>query len=361
MSRTTTTIAALTAVAALALPAVASAHVTMNPNTSTAGAFTKLDVRVPNEQSNASTVKLQLQFPDGFAFASYEPRADWRVKVTRAKLATPVQTDDGPITEGVKTITWTGSGSGLGRIGARPVHGLPAVRADPGERAGKTLQFKAIQTYSNGDVVRWIGAADSEHPAPHVTVTAAAAGSSGSAVPAAAGRTGAPGRRRRQRHHRRHRAHRRRHRPRRRRGGARHHPAPAPQRVRAGRMRRAGTAAALAAAAAMLALCAGTAWGHTEVARFVPGKGATVSTPVKVVGVRFEGPVVTGLLTLTTASGRTITPREQGVVSRDTYLRMVLRVTAGRGVVSRHLAGAVRGRAPQAGHLDLPGRARRRR
>ena len=89
-------------------------------------------------------------------------------------------------------------------------------------------------------------------------------------------------------------------------------------------MRRAGTAAA-PAVAAMLALGAGTAWGHTEVGRFVPGKGATVSTPVKVVGVRFEGPVVTGLLALTTASGRTITPREQGLVSRDTYLRMVLR------------------------------------
>ena len=36
--------------------------------------------------------------------------------------------------------------------------------------------FKAIQTYSNGDVVRWIGAADSDHPAPHVAVTAAAGG-----------------------------------------------------------------------------------------------------------------------------------------------------------------------------------------
>jgi periplasmic copper chaperone A len=185
MSRTTTRIAALTAVAALALPAVASAHVTMNPNTSTAGAFTKLDVRVPNEQSNASTVKLQLQFPDGFAFASYEPRADWRVKVTRAKLAAPVQTDDGPITEGVKTITWTGSGSGLGRIGPDQFMDFPLSVQIPENAAGKTLQFKAIQTYSNGDVVRWIGAADSEHPAPHVTVTAAAAGSSGSAVPAA--------------------------------------------------------------------------------------------------------------------------------------------------------------------------------
>ncbi len=184
MSRTTTAIAALTAVAALAIPAAASAHVTINPNTSTAGAFTKLDVRVPNEQSNASTVKLQLQFPDGFASASYEPRADWRVKVTRAKLATPVQTDDGPITEGVKTITWTGSGSGLGKIGADQFMDFPLSVQIPENAAGKTLLFKAIQTYSNGDVVRWIGAADSEHPAPHVTVTAAAAGSSGSAVPA---------------------------------------------------------------------------------------------------------------------------------------------------------------------------------
>jgi methionine-rich copper-binding protein CopC len=86
------------------------------------------------------------------------------------------------------------------------------------------------------------------------------------------------------------------------------------------------TIAAAAMAAAVLAVfSAGTASGHTGVERYVPGEGATVSTPVKVVGLRFEGPIVTGALTLTTASGRTITPREQGVVSHDTYLRMVLR------------------------------------
>ena len=44
-----------------------------------------------------------------------------------------------------------------------------------------------------------------------------------------------------------------------------------------------------------------------------------------VVGVRFEGPIVTGTLTLTTASGRAIAPRESGVVSRGRFLRMVLR------------------------------------
>jgi uncharacterized protein YcnI len=105
--------------------------------------------------------------------------------VTRAKLAARLQTDDGPITEGVKTITWTGSGSGLGRIGPDQFMDFPLSVQIPENAAGNTLQLEAIQTYSNGDVVRWIGAADSEHPAPHVTVTAAAAGSSGSAVPPA--------------------------------------------------------------------------------------------------------------------------------------------------------------------------------
>lgn len=183
MSRTTRAIAAIAAITALAIPAAAQAHVTVNPREATAGAFTKLDVRVPNEQSNASTVKLQLQLPDGFAAASYEPRADWRVKVTRARLATPVQTDDGPITEGVKEITWTGSGHGLGRIGPEQFMEFPLSVQIPENAGGKTLVFKAIQTYSNGDVVRWIGTADSDHPAPRLTVAAASAGS-GSAAPA---------------------------------------------------------------------------------------------------------------------------------------------------------------------------------
>jgi uncharacterized protein DUF1775 len=41
----------------------------------------------------------------------------------------------------------------------------------PGE-AGDSLTFKALQTYENGEVVRWIGAPDSEEPAPQVAVTA---------------------------------------------------------------------------------------------------------------------------------------------------------------------------------------------
>jgi periplasmic copper chaperone A len=187
MSRTTIALAAATAAAALALPAAAQAHVTVNPREGTAGAFTKLDIRVPNERANASTVKVQL--PDGFAFASYEPRADWRVRVTRGRLATPVQSEDGEITEGVKRITWTGDGTGLGRIAPGQFFEFPISVQIPESAAGKTLTFKAIQTYSNGEIVRWIGAPDSESPAPTLTVAAAAAasgGGHGAAAPAAA-------------------------------------------------------------------------------------------------------------------------------------------------------------------------------
>ena len=63
------------------------------------GEDTQLAVRVPNEMDNASTIKLDPQLPPGFAEASFQPNPGWTVKVTKAKLATPIHTDDGDITE----------------------------------------------------------------------------------------------------------------------------------------------------------------------------------------------------------------------------------------------------------------------
>jgi len=166
---------AVAAVAALALavPAAAGAHVTLQPNTAAAGAFTVLDVRVPTERDNASTVKVDVQLPHGFVSVSYEPKPGWTVAVTKAKLAKPVQSDDGPIDEEVRQITFTGHGA-EGRIGPGEFMDFPLSVQIPG-KAGDKLTFKAIQTYSNGEVVRWIGAPDSDTPAPIVTVTGASA------------------------------------------------------------------------------------------------------------------------------------------------------------------------------------------
>jgi periplasmic copper chaperone A len=171
-------IAAATAVAALVVPAAAQAHVTLQPNSAPAGAFTVLNVRVPTERDNASTSKVDVQFPAGFASASYEPKPGWRVRVVRTKLATPIQTDDGPITEGVSRMVWTRT-SKRGGIKPGQFMDFPISVQIPG-KAGDKLTFKALQTYSNGEIVRWIGAPGSDEPAPQVTVTGAAAGAAAS-------------------------------------------------------------------------------------------------------------------------------------------------------------------------------------
>lgn len=157
--------------AALVAPPAADAHVTLQPDEAPAGGFTRLDVRVPNERDNAGTTKVEVQFPPGFVFASYEPVPGWTVDVKKRKAAEPVEEEGETFDEEVATITWTGNGSeGVIPPGAFQDFGLSVGIPDtPGEE----LTFKAIQTYENGEVVRWIGAPDSESPAPVVSVTEA--------------------------------------------------------------------------------------------------------------------------------------------------------------------------------------------
>ena len=161
----------LAAAALLLAPAAAQAHVLVVPDTAPQGAETRLDLRVPNERDDAATTKVDVQLPPGFAEAAVQPVPGWDVKITHVKLNPPVQTDDGPITEGVGRITWTAKSAADGiPVGGFQDFGLEVLI--PG-KAGSTLTFKALQTYSNGTVVRWIGAQDSDTPAPTVKVTAA--------------------------------------------------------------------------------------------------------------------------------------------------------------------------------------------
>jgi periplasmic copper chaperone A len=182
MSRTSK-LAAATAVAALVVPAAAQAHVTLQPSQAPAGAFTVLDVRVPTELEGASTAKVDVQFPAGFAAARYQNVPGWNVRVITKKLATPIQTDDGPITEGIDRMVFSRT-SGAGGIKPGQFQDFPVSVQIPG-KAGDKLTFKALQTYSNGKVVRWIGAPGSDEPAPQVTVTAA---TPPAGAPATAGR-----------------------------------------------------------------------------------------------------------------------------------------------------------------------------
>ena len=133
-------------------------------------------MRVPNERDDASTVKVDVRLPPGFASASWEAVPGWTVRAVKEKLATPIQTDDGPIDEQIGEVVWTASSRKDG-IAPGEFRDFPLSVAIPG-KPGQTLTFKALQTYSNGDVVRWIGAPDADEPAPRVQLTAAASGSS---------------------------------------------------------------------------------------------------------------------------------------------------------------------------------------
>jgi uncharacterized protein len=169
---------ALAGAGALAGASAADAHVSVQPEEAAAGAFTVENVRVPTEEENASTTKVQIQLPDGFAEVSYQPVPGWQVKVKKTKLATPVTTDEGDkVTEQVSQVTWSG-----GKIAPGQFQDFPLSVQIP-DKAGETLTFKAIQTYSNGKVVRWIGPPDADEPAPQVKVTAAEA-ENASATPA---------------------------------------------------------------------------------------------------------------------------------------------------------------------------------
>jgi periplasmic copper chaperone A len=160
------------AAALLALAPVASAHVTLQPEEVPAGGFTRLDVRVPTERDNASTAKVEVQFPPGFLFASTEPVPGWDAKIVERKLDKPVEQFGEQISEEVGQVSFTAKGKAAG-IGPGEFQDFGLSLSVP-DKAGSMLTFKAVQTYSSGEVVRWIGPPDSEQPAPQVKLAAAA-------------------------------------------------------------------------------------------------------------------------------------------------------------------------------------------
>jgi periplasmic copper chaperone A len=172
----------------LATAGAASAHVTVSATTTAPGADTTLTFSVPTESDTASTTQVAIYFPTSqpFADADVQPKAGWSAKVITRHLTTPIQSDDGSVSQAVASITWTAD-SRTDAIHPGQFDTF-SVAAGPLPESG-SLEFKALQTYSDGSVVRWIddtvpGEPEPDHPAPTLTVTATPAaagdGSSGS-------------------------------------------------------------------------------------------------------------------------------------------------------------------------------------
>jgi uncharacterized protein YcnI len=150
---------------ALALSGAAQAHVTLHPNALPAGSFTTFVVRVPNERPKAVTTKVDVKFPRGFLFLSYEPKPGWQAQIIYRKLAKPVKLFGETFKQEVGRVVWSG------RLAPGQFVEFPLSAAMPAMRAGTVLTFKALQTYSNGEIVRWIGAPNADEPAPQVMLT----------------------------------------------------------------------------------------------------------------------------------------------------------------------------------------------
>ncbi|MFF0370183.1 YcnI family protein [Micromonospora sp. NPDC005087] len=193
---TAATALAFTAVATavLGFAGPASAHVTVNPKEATQGGYARVAFRVPNESDTASTTKVEVVLPENAPVGSVStmPVPGWTVAVEKRKVDPPIEVHGTPITEAVAKLTWTATGdAGVkpGQFQEFPVSMGPLPQVD-------SMVFKTLQTYSDGNVSRWIdepaaGGEEPENPAPVLTLAAAAP--SGSAAPAtSANAAGAP-------------------------------------------------------------------------------------------------------------------------------------------------------------------------
>jgi uncharacterized protein YcnI len=162
--------------AALALLVVAFAtpawaHVTIEPEQAPKGSDAVLAFNVPNELENADTTRVEIAFPTDHPIADASAAAvgAWKPTVQKVKAPKPIKTEGGEVTDMVQSVVWTGGTIPPGQFEQFRVSVALPDDAD-------SLEFKALQTYSNGQVVRWIedtpkGGPEPENPAPVLTLT----------------------------------------------------------------------------------------------------------------------------------------------------------------------------------------------
>jgi uncharacterized protein YcnI len=153
----------------------ASAHVTVSSPDAKPGGYAKLVFRVPSESETAATTKLVVTLPADHPFASVgaQVKDGWKVVKTKEKLPAPVKLGDVTLTEAVTTVTWTAEAGGV------PPNDFDEFALSVGRLPAEvdSLSFPAVQTYSDGEVVRWDQVAkdeadEPEKPAPTLKLAA---------------------------------------------------------------------------------------------------------------------------------------------------------------------------------------------
>lgn len=164
--------AALAVLAALLVPAAASAHVTVSPTDAPAEGYAMLEFVVPHGCEEAPTTSIAVKMPPQVISATPGVVPGWEIKAKEGKLPKPAEQHGETITEGVREVTWTG-----GPLAPDQLQQFPLSVAFSGAE-GDVAEFKVIQSCAGGAETAWIqstpeGGEEPEHPAPAVTLTAA--------------------------------------------------------------------------------------------------------------------------------------------------------------------------------------------
>jgi uncharacterized protein YcnI len=153
------------------MAAPAWAHVTVAPESAPRGATdVQITFRVPSEEASPTT-KIEIALPTDPPLVGVlaQPVPGWTPKVTTQHLSKPIQTDDGPVSDIVSDVTWTADNAASG-VQADNYQGFN-ILAGALPDSGDQVVFKAVQTYANGNIVRWVdpvteGGPEAEHPTP---------------------------------------------------------------------------------------------------------------------------------------------------------------------------------------------------
>jgi uncharacterized protein YcnI len=158
-------LALLPVVAALAFTDSASAHAILSPSTVLARSSQVFTLAVPTEKEGATTTQIELTPPSGFGIDSFAAAPGWK--------RTTDQSGSGEEVE-IRKVTWAG--------GAVPSGEAAMLQFVGDVGAAKDYVFKIRQTYSDGTVVDWTGAAGSDTPAPHVEAKSSLGGGGSSTL-----------------------------------------------------------------------------------------------------------------------------------------------------------------------------------
>jgi uncharacterized protein YcnI len=158
-------LALLPVAAALVFTDSAFAHANLSPPTVLAQTSQVFTLAVPTEKAGVTTTQIELTPPAGFTIDSFVAASGWKRVSDQSGSGEDVA---------IRKVTWSGGSVPTGEAASLQFVG------DVG--AAKTYDFKVRQTYSDGSVVDWSGAAGSDTPAPAIEAKTSFAGGGSSTL-----------------------------------------------------------------------------------------------------------------------------------------------------------------------------------